>query len=222
MGAPLALRRSAAWLLAAWIGASSFGACVEEETRDRFDDDSFGGSTPTATVGGSGNTGAGNTGAGAGTPTGAPTGTPTGTPPPCDDPGPEPNDSEAAAFYLGSINSTDGSGGVLHGVLAGNEIDWYWYEGVDVWNGVVDPSRSVDAQDTVRMCAFYDCVGLVLECPDGTTAESSPQGLPGCCSTAGFTSDIDCEGSSDDAVVYIRLDKPPAFPCVPYTLTYHY
>ena len=149
--------------------------------------------------------------------------TPTST---CVDTGAEPNDSEVTAKNLGTIDDCDGSGDGFSGVLNGtDDIDWYRYNGEDGFGCVVGPARTVQFMMPARICKFVQCDGggdPGLTCPSGTTGATSPDGRTGCCSTQGFDMDIDCPGSDDNAVIYIRIDNPNASACIPYTVEYHY
>jgi hypothetical protein len=145
--------------------------------------------------------------------------------PACDDTGQaEPNDGEGSAGDIGVLDDCDGSGGYLEGVLSGNDVDWYTYQGNDGFGCVVDASRSIESDGEVRVCQFFDCSGEMVDigCPEGTAAETSPEGRNGCCSQDPFEVGIDCPGLNDSANVYVRVDKPPAYACVHYTLTLHY
>lgn len=225
-------------LLASVLVGGAFGACGGDETRERFgDDESATTSTTTTatTVSGAGGAGASVSSSGVITTAGPSTAT-TGTTSsgttasasssssgtPCVDDGPEPNNSEATATDLGELGDCVGEA-TVGGVLAGNDVDWYTYFGT---NGVcfAEPFRSIVADGTVRICKFVECPDLELECPEGTTAETSPAGREGCCATTEFELSYDCSGfgGDEDADIFIRLDKPPAFDCVKYTLTYYY
>jgi hypothetical protein len=88
---------------------------------------------------------------------------------------------------------------------------------------VVDPTRGITVVGSARLCKFIQCVSGTASntCPAGTTAETSPDGLPGCCGTDDFQMDTDCSGIDDDATVFIRLDQATDS-CAKYTLTFHY
>lgn len=215
----LPISRVLTWAVAGLLLAGLAGACAEEETKERFDDDDATGGTGLAPTG-SGGAGATTTGTSTGTGTGTSTGT--GTAPPCSNDNFEPNNSESEATYLGEINDCDGSGGVIDAMLEGTEFDWYWYRGLDQLGCSVGAYREPSAGATVRVCAYFQCDGLSLTCPDGTSADVSPGGRSGCCATEAFSVSPDCSGMSDDADVYIRVDKPPTPHCLSYSLSYHY
>jgi hypothetical protein len=136
----------------------------------------------------------------------------------------EPNDSETDAVLLGFINDCDGSGATIVAALDGAaDVDWYRYGGSDAFGCVVDPHRTLDADGGLRLCKFADCLRGVADvtCEDGSQAESSPAGHPGCCHTQSFGMEIDCDGVDDDADIVLRLEAP-ATACVEYNLPFHY
>jgi hypothetical protein len=142
----------------------------------------------------------------------------------------EPNESETTAWALkmSSIDDCDDSGDSITGVIAPGDTDWFYYEGDDKTFCVVDPTRSLSqSQSGLRLCKYFECLNgnTEVDCPGGTTAETSGEGRPGCCGTSGFDVDLNCAGSLDEhAYVYIRLDQPggDASTCNEYTLDYHY
>lgn len=147
----------------------------------------------------------------------------------CPDMGDEPNESEESAIDLGNITDCDDQGGAAVGVLAGpDDVDWFRYHATDETGCSVDPSRSLTAGFAIRLCKFIQCDNAEendFECPSGTTPEESPGLRPGCCSAGGISFDLTCGGSSinsDNATVFIRLDNPDEYDCVPYMLSYHY
>jgi len=137
----------------------------------------------------------------------------------------EPNDVEAQAFSLGAFNDCDEKGSMIQGVLGGpSDADWYRYVGADDFGCVVDPLRSVTASNSVRVCKFAECTdgsAPGISCQNGSTPDTSPDGRAGCCFTAGFGMDVDCDATSDDATVYIRIDNP-GDACVVYDIAYHF
>ena len=143
---------------------------------------------------------------------------------PCNDPGPEPNDGIGQATYLGAIDDCDSSGLTFSGVLAGNDVDWFAYDASDVFGCSVNPERMITSDGQVRLCKFPTCVQGTpdVTCPAGSTPETA-NGLMGCCSTTMAAMELDClDVISDDATVYLRIDKPPAFSCVSYSGSFHY
>ena len=147
--------RAIVWVVAGLLWAGAVGACAEEETKERFDDDdSQGGTggTPTAVGGTATGTGAGTTPTG--TATGAGTSTGTGTAP-CVNDGFEPNDDETNAVYLGEVSDCNGNEGTIDGVLEGTEFDWFWYHGIDDWSVIfqcnVGAHRVWTGEATIRV-----------------------------------------------------------------------
>jgi hypothetical protein len=143
----------------------------------------------------------------------------------CLDEGPgEPNEAEATSWDLGDIEDCDSAGDQISAVLDGpGDVDWYRYDGDDTLGCAVDPNRGITVNGSVRLCKFVDCASgtAEMDCPQGSVAEASPDGHPGCCSNNGFGIDPNCSGIDDDATIYIRIDEP-TLPCAEYTLTYQY
>lgn len=157
----------------------------------------------------------------------------------CDDPGPEPNNSEplaSPACGASTCDATDcddtgstGYGGPLApatGVLSPGDIDFFHYHGDDKLFCSVDPT--VSTQDSgYRLCEFVACdvsATTFISCDQGTH-EKSPDGLDGCCVDAPGTAVLDyhCTSSvtnDDSATIYIRVDQ--AATCTPYTVDYHF
>ncbi len=211
-------------LVAGAIGLCLVPSCViEEETRrDRFDDDDGSGGASSASSGMGGSTSSTTSSSTTSSSTSSSSTTSSsssGTN--CPDPFDEPNDNEGSATDLGTIGDCDSSGGQTPGVLSGNEVDWFTYFGTDN-QCVANPGISFQADGQVRVCQYAECEGLTVECPEGSSSDVSPQGRPGCCSEQGFVLDIECSSWWDEADIFIRIDKPPAFPCINYTLDYHY
>jgi len=215
-------------LLASGLLMAAVCACViEEEDSRRFDDDATtgaagGGDAVAATGAGAAlATSTTSTGAGAASTTSS-SSTGGNPPPPCDDPYDEPNDSQSTATDLGAVSDcTDPT--QVDGVLDGNDEDWFTYSGSDDALCFVAPGRQLMVEGgQARVCKFVSCDGLELTCPEDSSYEESPQGTPGCCSSSDVEPDINCSGLSDDATVWIRIDKPATFACVEYSLTFYY
>jgi len=132
------------------------------------------------------------------------------------------NNTEASATDLGTIDDCDGSGESVSGIVAGvADTDWYKYNGDDTFGCVATPLRGLTSSDPVRLCKFMQCDGGTPSCPGGTDAATSPDGRPGCCGDAGFEMGIECDGTDDDATIYVRV-QTTTNDCVTYTLDYHY
>ena len=219
-------------VVAASIACVLVLSCAADETeKSRFNDggSSAEGTGPTTGVGGTAVT----TGAGAmgGMPA---TTSSTGSSPVttsssssgqvCNDPGPEPNDTIQQATYLGAIDDCDGSGSSFSGVLDGNDVDWFYYQGSDAFGCAVGPVRTINADAQVRICKYIECLSGTPEftCPANAALDNAG-GLPGCCAQDGLDFGINCTGTSDDSAnVYLRIDKPSGFSCVSYSVSFHY
>ena len=156
--------------------------------------------------------------------------------PMCGDVGPEPNDTFESAHDLGTIGDGDGDGGSVSANLGqgGDDVDWYKYRGEDNVGSVVDPTRMLIGAG-IRICKYIRCGDANdpndededFECPGGTTTDVDAAGDPGCCWTSGLDVQIDlvCGSSSlnsDDATIFIRIDRPNGMGCESYQLDYHY
>ena len=142
----------------------------------------------------------------------------------------EPNGREGTALRLSSSNDCNGHGSSQKGMLAGaTDGDWHYYEAYDVFYCHVNPTVDLKTDDpNVRICQFFTCINgeeTTVECPDGTSAETSPDGKKGCCGRAGaMKAYVDCEWTgTEDIDVFIRVDRTDrAETCVPYEFAYHY
>jgi hypothetical protein len=145
----------------------------------------------------------------------------------CDDPGPEPNDTEATAVAVPDLDDADPSPYPhFEGVLDGpNDVDWFTYVGTDAFGAAVDPARNLTVVGGARICKFAACISgsTTVVCSGGAQDATSPSDLPGCCGSGSIAlSDVDCSGTvDDDAVMYIRLDQA-VDACVGYAVDYHY
>jgi hypothetical protein len=141
----------------------------------------------------------------------------------CADQGPgEPNETEATATQLASLNDCDSQAKSVAGTLSGAaDVDWYfWVQTEDDGLCVLDPARdfSQSAGGNLRMCKYVECqdpgASISVSCPGGTTPSMSESGIPGCCSTAGFEIDLGITGcgitAADVVNVYMRIDEPGA------------
>lgn len=212
-------------LLAAVIAFAAGVACQEEPPPERhFDEEEEsvagqGGGMPGPGSGGM-DASQSSSGVGASTSSGSTT-TTTTTETVCHDSGVEPNDSEATATDLGAIEDCDSQVLDVSGVLDGDDIDWYKYSGSDVFGCLVDPTRVINGDGQLLLCKFADCPGAVVTCTSGTPAVS-PGGLDGCCGQSSVQIGVDCDGWSDDATIYLAVDKPSSFSCVSYSINMHY
>jgi hypothetical protein len=126
---------------------------------------------------------------------------------------------------LDSITDCDGTGGELPGTLEGSDKDWFSFHAKDQFGCQVNPEFSLQATTGTLLCAYFVCDsgGDNLNCPTGSTVDTSPDGLSGCCtSTGSMKPDINCSGTDDSSQVYVLVYAPSNTACQPYTLSYHY
>ncbi len=157
------------------------------------------------------------------------TSTGTGGAPPCQDTGlGEPsNDQMATAYNLGEQGDDDGDERTIAGVLqATDDVDWYFYMGVDNFGSSVDPGRQIVGAG-IRICKYIDCIDEApeeFECPSGTQPDTQG-GHAGCCWTDNEPVEwgLNCDGPiSDDARVYMRVDHVGGPGCESYSLKFNY
>lgn len=141
----------------------------------------------------------------------------------------EPNDSEAEAIELDTIDDSDDPGSIVGTLDHEDDEDWFTYFGEDnigLPPGVA-PGRDLTASDGLRLCKFLECPDGIesteITCPVGADLAQSPSGRPGCCSDATFMMpDFNCNGGTDDsAQVYIRIDNAGA-QCVDWSVSYEF
>ena len=92
----------------------------------------------------------------------------------CPDTNDEPNNAEGDATNLGVFDDCDEVGVTVKGVLAGSDVDWYTYDGKDKFGCIMEPARAVSTNQQVLICKFFDCKGVSLTCPSGTSDDTSP------------------------------------------------
>jgi hypothetical protein len=151
---------------------------------------------------------------------------------------PNGNDAGDDAFlatYLGEVESPDGCGSVVGGVINGSDDeDWYYYHGTDSLLGFVTPTREWNHGQDLRICSYVACDNDTedpgVTCGEGSGAHVSARGLQGCCSY-GTSSAFDmtyccttwCSGA-DDAHIYFSVSAPSAEAdaCIDYEIGWHY
>jgi hypothetical protein len=158
---------------------------------------------------------------------------------PCNDPGPEPNDSEALASpacgtppcEAGDCDDegSTGYGGPLApatGTIGPNEVDFLKYDGADNLGLCTVNAMATTEDSGFRLCLFPSCNAATTlnGCTQGNL-EVSPTGIQGCCTTAPGTveADHDCTGTptdDDSAHIFLRIDEATA--CTTYTVDYHF
>lgn len=153
--------------------------------------------------------------------------TSTSSGPQCNDPGPEPNETEGSATSLPAMDDCDPSpypsfGGIL---ADSDDVDWFKYAATDASFCSVDPLRNFTIVGGARLCKFAKCDSGTTEvtCAGSATAMDSPAGYHGCCDSGSVSmSDVNCTGTlSDDTTIYIRVDQGLE-DCLSYTVDYHY
>lgn len=142
----------------------------------------------------------------------------------CEDPGPEPNETQETAHYLGKISDADSAGGFVCGALNGpGDVDWYRFVGDDAFLNVVDPKREIDAKGVGRICAYAQCLNGNTSVTCFTeTPDTAPGGQKGCCDPVQVKPYVECAGLDDSAEMWIRIDNPGAEMCLEYDFDYHF
>jgi len=141
----------------------------------------------------------------------------------------EDNGSEGDAVGLGEMKDKDDPV-TLEGLLDGHEDqDWYMFIGRDTISASrVAPGLELGGGTVpVRACLFASCLNGLgkteVECPDEAESQTSPSGLPGCCSYADFEMDLNCKSTTDDeAAMYLLVYTDMEDVCEPYQVTYWY
>lgn len=148
----------------------------------------------------------------------------------CGDPGPEPNEDEMNAVDLGDIDCQSDPV-TLNGLLDGaNDVDWFKFHGVWIQDcGTNDPvpELQINANPDVRLCAYAVCdMSMVapFQCQNGSMADMSPDGLPGCCNTGGPVAfQVNCSMNPDEsAQLFVRVDQGQADMCIEFSVDYGY
>ena len=137
----------------------------------------------------------------------------------------EANESQLAAHELGTISDADSSGSFVCAVLdGGDDVDWYTYNGNDVFLNFVDPTREVITDLDHRICVYITCDNGApsIKCGGDETQDTAPMGQPGCCGTGNVSPSLDCAGTDDSATVWVKVENVDQLECVPYELKYHF
>ncbi|MDC0673094.1 hypothetical protein [Nannocystis radixulma] len=144
----------------------------------------------------------------------------------CEDYGSEPHETQATAFSLGEITDADANGSFACGTVVGaGDVDWYTFSGVDAFLNMVDPSRTLVAEnDAGRLCVYLQCDNgtTTVGCGANDTPDMAPLGQKGCCGLGTVSPSLNCTGLDDSAKVWIKVDNPEMLACVPYRLDYHF
>jgi hypothetical protein len=109
--------------------------------------------------------------------------------------------------------------------LFGPETDWYTFAGNEGFGCFEQPAAIVIADITTDVCVYIACLEgdvIALDCADGSSDETSPDGALGCCGQdqtgiAGY----DCSGlgSSKDVNAWISVGTAEES-CTDYALSY--
>lgn len=144
----------------------------------------------------------------------------------CEDYGAEPHETQATAHSLGEITDADANGSFACGTIqGGGDVDWFTFTGVDAFLNMVDPSRTLVAEnDAGRLCVYMQCDNgtTSVTCGANDTPDTAPLGQKGCCGLGTVSPGLNCTGLDDSAKVWIKVDNPEMLACVPYRLDYHF
>jgi hypothetical protein len=227
--------RSALGWVSGWAAASGLSVLLLAACGS--DDGSGGepGSGGTGAAGAAGSSGSGGGGGAAGSGDSGGSGGSaasggSGGDPNCNDPGPEPNDTVPKATPVCAsppceIGCSNSAGGSVTGVLSSGDVDLHTYYGTDSITCIVNATTSTE-DSGFRLCMFVRCKdgqdATIKSCKDGSTQETGPDGMVGCCAPAptSFEIDHDCPGTDEASAVYLRVDEATA--CIGYTVDYHY
>jgi hypothetical protein len=135
---------------------------------------------------------------------------------------PEPNDTLVDAIPRETLTDCDDSGTTATGTLAGEDVDVWRFEGQDTLGCSVNPTATSD--DLLRLC-------LSAACNSSEGSVYCEQGYPAgdaCCSVNGVVSlSLDCDGVSDDAVLWLTVEPDWTVPtsdrdCDDYSVSVHF
>ncbi len=138
--------------------------------------------------------------------------------------GHESNDTQDAAFDLGSLTDCDQY--TICDAITDGDVDWYKYEGHDE---ECEVNAAVTFTDAIQVCEYWTCTepsssSTAMDCPTGTEPDVAPGGQYGCCGAASWGLNP-CPGDpfsgNSSANVWIKVTAA-AGSCTPYTLTYEF
>lgn len=121
------------------------------------------------------------------------------------------------------MTDCDSTGKTVFGDLNGSgDVDFYKVAASDVGGCFVDPLFEMATQ--ARLCVFFECTGLSVNCKGGSTPTTSPGGRLGCCIPNGgkLEATPNCSGSNDSTSMYFRVDQGPTDVCTAYSVKFHY
>jgi len=137
----------------------------------------------------------------------------------------EPNETQLTSHGLGEITDADAAGSFVCAVLDGAEdVDWYTYNGKDAFLNFVDPTREVISDLNHRICVYIVCQNgePTIGCGGDETPDTAPLGQKGCCGTGNVSPSLNCQGTNDSAVIWVKVENIDELACVPYELKYHF
>ena len=127
----------------------------------------------------------------------------------------EHNDSKTTASQLGEskddMDWDDDAKQVWASLYGPGDVDWFQYTAKDTFWGKIRPRAdltNVPDGSTYEICLFMVCDnGEPIELKSCFAGEesTSADGLDGCCASDSAQLELNCEGSSDDGVVYVRV-----------------
>lgn len=146
----------------------------------------------------------------------------------CEEPEGEPNDDEAGAIDVGSLEC-GGDPIVLPGALNGTEQDWFTTVPMSGAVCFENPTATVTTEGDaeIAVCIFAVCAngGTNVGCGFGGNAgtpEMSPDGADGCCRTGSVELDsVTCQSISQDYTAWVRVSAAQD-ECLAYELTLDY
>ena len=124
----------------------------------------------------------------------------------------EPNETDATAYYLGTLNDNSGAIQFTAAFPSSADVDFYRYFGMDYSASNENPILSITNNSSdVDGCIYASCNegdSIFDSCSNGYS--STMNGMPGCCSTNPVNMELQfyCSGGSyNDADVYIRVQS---------------
>jgi hypothetical protein len=127
----------------------------------------------------------------------------------------EHNDTKTTAVQLGEskddMDWDDDAKQFWASLFGQGDVDWFQYTAKDTFWGKIRPRAdlvNVPEGASYQVCLFMVCDnGEPIELKSCFAGEESTSegGLPGCCGTDSAQLELNCEGSSDDGTVFVRV-----------------